>query len=190
MAFAIEISEVGPAEYPLLEVLRDTVFGEFGHVSRSTAAAGWTGAQDLFVLIAHLEGNPVGFAAGFQRTPHGYYVNYMAILPDYRHQGIGRQFMQRMEAFARALGYERIEFNTQNKFHSMMCLGLSMGYRPIGMEQHDGTMNDLVVRFGKSFGYEATNPELLSKIRAGDGIAGMYRDATGALKVILRSEAR
>ena len=32
MSYAqIEITEVGPAEYPLIRVLRDTIFGEFNH---------------------------------------------------------------------------------------------------------------------------------------------------------------
>ena len=150
MAFAIEISEVGPDELPLMEVLRDSVFGEFGHVSKSSVAAQSADRADLLLLMAHLEGNPVGFSAGYRRTLHTFYLNYVAVLRDYRQQGIGRQLIERQESFARARGYEAIEFNTQNKFRSMLQLGVSLGYAPVGFEQHDGTMNVPVIRFRKS----------------------------------------
>src|SRR4051812_37710951 len=88
VGFNIEISEVGPAEYPLLEVLRDTVFGEFGHVSKTTVATQLADQRHLIVLVAHLEGNPIGFSAGYRRTPLAFYINYLAILRDYRQQGI------------------------------------------------------------------------------------------------------
>ena len=84
MAFSIEISEVGPAEYPLLDVLRDTVFSAFGHRSYNPIAATLAKRPDLLTLIAHLEGNPVGFSAGGRRKPGTYYVNFLAILPEYR----------------------------------------------------------------------------------------------------------
>ena len=191
MSFAIEISEVGPAELPLIEVLRDTIFAEFGHISRSTVAAGLTGGQDVFLLMAHLEGNPLGFSIGYQRTADSYYINYMAILRDYRRQGIGRQFMQRQESFARARGYETIQFNTQNKFAGMIRLGIAMGYRPIGMEKHHGTMNSLVIRFGKTFGHVSEDAGLHRALDQGDEIAGLVCDpANDGLKVVLRSEAK
>jgi GNAT superfamily N-acetyltransferase len=190
LSFSIEITEVGPAEFPLLEVLRDTVFGEFGHVSHATVAEGIEGKDDLLILLAHLEGNPVGFSAGYRRTLHAFYINYMAILREYRRQGIGRQFMAREESFARARGYERIEFNTQNRYRGMMLLGLDLGYRPVALEQDDGTENDLVIRFAKSLQHEATKDErLLRAVGAGDEIAGLIRETSGALKTILRSEA-
>jgi GNAT superfamily N-acetyltransferase len=190
MAFAIAISQVTPSEVPLMQVLRDTVFGEFGHVSRSPVASGLADKADLLLLMAHLEGNPVGFSAGCRRTLHGYYINYVAVIRDYRRRGLGQQFIERMEVFARARGYERIEFNTQNRFRDMMRLGLKLGYRPVGVEQHDGTMNDLILRFGKTFGRAGeVDQRLLSAVDAGDEIAGLLREPDGQLKAILRSEA-
>jgi GNAT superfamily N-acetyltransferase len=189
MSWSLDITESGPDDLPLLETLRDTIFGEFGHVSRSTLAAGWIGAQDLFILLARHEGQPIGFSCGYQRTPHSYYVNYMAIQREHRRRGVGRQFLGRMETFALSRGYERIEFNTQNKFRGMMCLGLKMGYRPIGLEKHDGTMNDLIIRFGKTFGRESIDQQLLTSIQNGDEIVGLTCQPSAVLNVILRSQA-
>ena len=189
MAFVLQISEVTADELPLLQVLRETIFGELGVVSRSPIASQLADKADVLLLMAHLESNPVGFSAGCRRQPHGYHVNYVAVLRDYRRHGLGRQFVERMESFARARGYERIEFNTQNRFRDMMRLGLTLGYRPVGIEQHDGTMNDLVLRFGKTFARgNGIDQRLLAAIDGGDEIAGLVREADGRLRVLLRSE--
>src|SRR5438128_2368468 len=86
MPYTIEITEVGEAEFPLLEVIRDTVFGELGHVSRASVAERLADHPDRFVLVAHLESNPVGFSAGYRRKPGVFYVNFLALLRDYRRQ--------------------------------------------------------------------------------------------------------
>jgi GNAT superfamily N-acetyltransferase len=192
MGFAIEINEVGPAEFPLMEVLRETVFGEFGFVTRTPIADRLSDRKDMLLLMAHLEGNPIGFSAGYQRTPHGYYINSVAVLRDYRHQGIGRELMAWKESFARSRGYERIEFNTPNRFPGMMRLGHKLGYRPIGLEQHIGTMHDLVIRFGKSLAsQDLVDERLLAALERGDEIIGLVRDAdSGQLNVLFRSETR
>jgi GNAT superfamily N-acetyltransferase len=191
MAFAVAISEVGPAEFPLIQVLRDTVFDEFNHRSRAPIAQRLADTTDLLLLMAHLESNPVGFSAGYRRTPHAYYVNYLAILPNYRRQGLGAQLMSRQESFARARGYESIQFNTFNRFPAMMQLGMSMGYQPIGLEQHDETGNELAIRFGKSLIRQSppADARLNSALERGDEIIGLVRDpASGALRPLLRSE--
>ena len=54
MSYAqIEITEVGPAEYPLMAVLRDTIFGEYRHRYATTFAEGIEGRQDVLALMAH-----------------------------------------------------------------------------------------------------------------------------------------
>src|SRR5262245_1308271 len=104
MAFAIEISQVGEAEYPLLQTLRDTIFCEFGQVGMTRVSQQLAQQQDLLALIAHLEGNPVGLSVGRRLTSTIYYINYHGLLRDYRGQGLGRQLPQRQEDFARAGG--------------------------------------------------------------------------------------
>jgi GNAT superfamily N-acetyltransferase len=188
MPYELAVTEVGPAEYPLMEVLRETVFGEFGHRSRSTIAQRLADRVDLLVLMAHLEGNPIGFSAGYRRSSgESYYVNYVAVLRDYRRLGIGRRFIERHEDFARARGYARIEFNTFNHFPGMMRLGLNLGFKPIGLEQHAGTGNDLAIRFGKPLDEGQSSPpaDLLKALERGQRITGLERAAGGELRVLL-----
>ena len=189
MAYELGVTQVGPAEYPLIEVLRDTIFlTEFNHRLQTPIDVQFADRADLLVLMAHLEGNPIGFSAGYRRTPSTYYLNYAAVLRDYRHQGIGQRFLTWHEDFARSRGYGRIEFNTFNHFPGMMRLGLRAGYHPIGIEQHEGTQNDLAIRFGKSLSASATQApqaELLAAIDAKKKIIGLQRTPTGELRVIL-----
>ena len=58
--FELGVTEVGPAEYPLLDVLRETIFGEFGHRSRSNYAQVLEGRKNVLTLIAHLRGESGG----------------------------------------------------------------------------------------------------------------------------------
>jgi GNAT superfamily N-acetyltransferase len=147
---SIEIAQATETEYPLLQTLRDTIFSEFCHASRTTIAQSLSHRQDVLALVAHLEGNPVGFCIGYQRAPGRFYINYLALLRDYRGNGIGKQMMLQQEAFARSKNYSQIQFNTFNHFPAMLRLGLALGYTPVGLEQHEGTSGDLAIRFGKS----------------------------------------
>jgi GNAT superfamily N-acetyltransferase len=187
MPYELGVAEVGPAEFPLLEVLRETIFGEFGHRSHTPIAESLANRTDLLVLMAHLEGNPIGFSAGFRRAPGGYYINYVAVLRDYRRQGIGRRFLRWHEDFARARHYRQIEFNTFNHFPGMLRLGLLSGYRPIGVEQHEGTGNDLAVRLGKRLDAPepAADGELLAALASGRKFTGIERTAAGELRLLL-----
>ena len=202
MGFHIEITEVGPNEYPLLQVLREAVFSEFGHTSRTPISDSLAQRQDLFVLIAHLEGNPVGFSAGYRRKPGVYYINYLALLREYRRQGLGKQMINRLEDYARSLGYSQIEFNTFNHFPGMLRLGLAMGYRPVGLQQDSMTDHDLAIRFAKSLKPESVdNPRpqdeigidaadrtaLRNALDRGLLIAGLVRDQDARLRVVVQS---
>ena len=206
MAFVIEISEVGPTEYPLLQTLRDAIFTPFGHTSISSIDQQFADRQDLLTVIAHLEGNPVGFAAGYRRSPNVFYLNYLGLLADYRGQGWGRQMLERQEAFAQARQYRRIEFNTFNHFPGMIRLGLNSGYLPVGVEQHDGTWQDLAIRFAKSFSekHSVSKPvassgtelrirsddaeQLAAAVAQGAMVVGLVRDPQdGQLHVIVRT---
>ena len=134
MSYEIGITEVGPAEYPLLEVLRETIFGEVGHRSLSSFAEMLDGRKDVLTLIAHLEGNPIGFKVGCADRPGWYHSRSGGVLKDYRRLGLGRRMQDWQHGFARSRGYQKLFFNTFNHFRHMMLFGLSSGFRPIAAE--------------------------------------------------------
>jgi GNAT superfamily N-acetyltransferase len=134
MGYEIGISQVGPAEYPLLEVLRESIFGEYGHRSLTRFADILDGRKDVLTLIAHLEGNPVGFKVGCADGPGVYHSRSGGVLKDYRRQGLGSRMQQWQHQFAKSRGYKKIYFNTFNHFRGMMLFGLQSGFRPVAAE--------------------------------------------------------
>lgn len=137
MSYELGITEVGPPEYPLIEVLRETVFCEFGHRSLSTVSEDLKDQQDVLALIAHLEGNPVGFKVGHRDRKGVYYSKCGGVLREYRHLGLGRRMQDWQHRFARERGYTEIWFNTFNHFRDMIVFGLESGFVPVGAKRRD-----------------------------------------------------
>lgn len=148
MAYAqIDISEVGPAEYPLIAVLRDTIFGEFGHRYSARFEDQVQDRRDVLALIAHLEGNPVGYKIGYHDKPGLYYSWSGGVLKDYRGQGLARRMQDWQHAWLRARGYRMVHFNSFNKFRPMIQFGLDTGFLPTGVDL--SPEGELSIRFRK-----------------------------------------
>src|SRR3954467_6252079 len=119
----IDITEVGPPEYPLITVLRDTIFAEHHHVYHTSFEDMVRDRQDVICLMAHLEGNPVGYKAGYRDRPGTYYSYSGGVLKDYRGQGIARRLQAMQHGMIKARGYTSVYYNTFNKFRNMLLLG-------------------------------------------------------------------
>jgi GNAT superfamily N-acetyltransferase len=149
LAYAqIDISEVGPAEYPLISVLRDTIFGEFNHRYAATFDEVIEGRQDVLALIAHLEGNPVGYKIGYRERPRHFLSWTGGVLRDYRGEGIARRMQEWQHAWLRARGYQSVGFNSFNKFRAMLQFGLSTGFVPSGVDVRPE--NEIAIHFTKN----------------------------------------
>ena len=149
----IEITEVGPPEYPLIQVLRDSIFAAYNHRLSSTFIEQSEGKQDLIALIAHLEGNPVGYKVGYRESPGVFYSWTGGVLPDYRSQGLARRLQEHQHSMLRARSYRAVLFTTFNKFREMLLFGLSTGFVPIGLELK--IENEIAIKFRK----DLTQPE-------------------------------
>jgi GNAT superfamily N-acetyltransferase len=148
MSYAqIEITEVGPAEYPLIRVLRDTIFGEFNHRYANTFDEAIEGRQDVLALMAHLEGNPVGYKIGYRDRPRHYHSWTGGVLRDYRGQGVAHRMQAWQHAWLRARGYHTVAFNSFNKFRPMLRFGLSTGFVPDAVNVRPE--NELAIHFTK-----------------------------------------
>ena len=101
----LEVSEVGPAEYPLIAVLHATIFGGGGRLGLSQDEVG----RDALILIAHLEGNPVGYLVGRGEAESSVFVvESTGVLSDYRREGMAARMMRWAEDHAKARGYESV----------------------------------------------------------------------------------
>jgi GNAT superfamily N-acetyltransferase len=159
MGYELGITEVGPAEYPLLEVLRETIFGEFEHRSLPTFEDDLRGQEDILCLIAHLEGNPVGFKVGHRDRAGVYYSKSGGVLKDYRRLGLASRMHDWQVQFAKARGYERIWFNTFLHFKEMIRCGLRHGFLPVAIEHRE------LGRFSWKFALDLNSPASVTKLK-------------------------
>jgi GNAT superfamily N-acetyltransferase len=185
MPYELGITEVGPAEYPLLEVLRETIFSEFGHRSLTSFAEILDGRRDVLTLIAHLEGNPVGFKVGCGDRPGVYHSRSGGVLKDYRRLGLGRRMQEWQHQFALSRGYKQIYFNTFNHFRDMIIFGLAGGFRPVGAEWRE--LDAMSFKFikeldGPSPEFIATDPAEAALV--GDRIEVDHRDVVRLQRLI------
>ena len=134
MPYELGITEVGPAEYPLLDVLRESIFVEVGQPALGSFAKMLEGQKDVLTLIAHLEGNPVGFMVGFADRPGVYRRISCGVLKDYRRLGLGRRMQDWQNQFAKARGYGQIVFSTLHQFPNLIQFGLATGFHPVAAE--------------------------------------------------------
>jgi GNAT superfamily N-acetyltransferase len=100
MGFAIEISEVGPAEFPLIDVVRRILADEYHDPPPAQVEELLNGRTDALVLIAHLESNPVGYLIGHRTDNQTFHALGTGILKDYRGQGIEQRLREWTEQFA------------------------------------------------------------------------------------------
>lgn len=102
MAYAqIDISQVGPPELPLIGVLCQAIFGPAGDFPSLQRIAQEN--QSAYLLIAHLEGNPLGYLVASSRDG-AFVVASSGVLPDYAGKGIEQRMLDlaRGEAKRRA----------------------------------------------------------------------------------------
>jgi hypothetical protein len=102
VGFAIEITEVGPPEYPLIGVLHESIHGEAGFADR---LAIYSDTADFLVLMAHLEGNPLGYLVALPVEDGTFETMAVGVLEPYTTEGVEAQLRQRAKEFAHSRGY-------------------------------------------------------------------------------------
>jgi GNAT superfamily N-acetyltransferase len=88
--------------------------------------------EDVLMLLARMEGQPVGFKIGYRFKAKTYYSAKGGVLPNFRRQGIARALLHTMIDRVRDWGYTAFLYDTfPNKHPGMTVLGLSEGFRVV-----------------------------------------------------------
>ena len=105
--------------------------------------------EDLMILLAVVDEEPVGFKIGYRENRFVYYSAKGGVLPEYRRQGLARKLLYEMMSRARARGYIRFAFDTfPNRHAGMTILGLQEGFRVVKAD-FNKTYKDWRLRFEK-----------------------------------------
>ena len=88
------------------------------------------------MLAAWLQGQAIGFKAGYERE--GQFYSWMGgVLPAFRRLGVAAALAATQEDWARAQGYEWIFFKTRNSHKGMLVFALKNGFNIVGFESKD-----------------------------------------------------
>jgi GNAT superfamily N-acetyltransferase len=86
--------------------------------------------EDLLMLLAETEGEPVGFKIGYRLKPGVFYSAKGGVLDEHRENGVARALMMEMMRRVREQGYKRFTYDTFPNMHpGMAVLGLREGFR-------------------------------------------------------------
>ena len=138
-----KIEIVGPGEYDLIRELYNMVFRPA--VETSFLSRRLEGHHKALVLVAELEGKPVGFSCGYELRPSTYYSWLYGILPDARRLGIASQLMEAEHAWAQNQGYEMVRFECYNQHRPILLLAIKEGYDIVGIRWDSRTAENLVI---------------------------------------------
>ena len=91
--------------------------------------------ESRFVLIARMAGRPAGVAIAFRgfstfRARPVLNLHDLAVHPDFRGQGIGRELLSRVEAFAQSSGCCRVSLEVRSDNAQAQRLYRSQGFGP------------------------------------------------------------
>ncbi len=119
------IHEVDQTSLDVIGALNETIFNEKRIINTFER-------EDLVILLAVIDGEPVGFKIGYRENRFVYYSAKGGVLPEYRRQGVAQKMLYEMMGRACALGYVRFVYDTfPNKDAGMTILGLNEGFRVV-----------------------------------------------------------
>lgn len=101
------------------------------------------------MLVASVEGQPVGFFLGFELKPTAYFAWLYGVAPSFRRMGIASQLVDAVHAWATDHGYESIRFECHNQHRPMLHLAIARDYDIVGIRWDPDRGENLVI-FEKS----------------------------------------
>jgi GNAT superfamily N-acetyltransferase len=103
------------------------------------------GRTNPLILVAQVEGRPVGFALGYENKPRTFYCWLIGVRPDYRRAGIAAQLMEAMAAWAADNDYHIVRFECFNSQRPMLHLAISQNYDIVGIRYDSDTGQNLII---------------------------------------------
>jgi len=105
--------------------------------------------EDLIMLLAVVDGEPVGFKIGYRENRFVFYSAKGGVLPEHRREGVALKMLHEMLSLARERGYIRFAYDTfPNRDAGMTIIGLNEGFRVVKAD-FNKTYKDWRIRLEK-----------------------------------------
>ena len=93
--------------------------------------------KDVDITVATItDGKLVGYGIGYEEKGK-YYLWSLAVLPEYRRNGIGSEIIEEQIRLAKEKGYASFLVKTSNRWKEMLRLLLKRGFNIIGFKEHE-----------------------------------------------------
>ncbi len=116
------------------------------------------GRRNILLLLAHVDGRPVGYSIGFELKPSTFFAWLAGVVPELRRQGIATQLMEAQHSWCAEHGYSYIRIECNNSHRMVMHLAVKLGYDIIGL-RHDQERGENLIIFEKNLGVDAEDTE-------------------------------
>ncbi|GBC91992.1 Ribosomal-protein-alanine acetyltransferase [bacterium HR15] len=125
-----------------IEPMREEHLPEVMQIERRVFQPGWSEEafrRDLrnsaaFYLVLRVDGKIVGYAGGWFVVDEIHITN-IAIVPEYREQGLGRRLLHRLLSIARERGMRRATLEVRIGNIPAQNLYKKFGFRPVGVRK-------------------------------------------------------
>ena len=141
------IEIVGPGEFPLVRDLYNQIFRPGVDVAYFTRRL--EHRHNVLVMVAELDGQPVGFSCGYELRPTTYYSWLAGVLPDARRLGVATQLLLAEQSWAKQQGYEMARLECYNHHKALLLLAIRIGFEIVGL-RHDTHMAANLIIFEKN----------------------------------------
>jgi len=86
--------------------------------------------DELLILEALIDGDPIGFKIGYRESRHTYYSAKGGVMPEFRRKGIAVALLSEMMRIVGERGFRRFAFDTFPNLHpGMTILALEQGFQ-------------------------------------------------------------
>ena len=138
----VDVRLVGLDHRYVLEDLNERIFREERVINTFDR-------EDLLILLAYVNGEPIGFKIGYKEDRFTFYSAKGGVLSEYRRRGVARILLQHMCETVRSWGYRRIAYDTfPNRHGGMTVMGVKEGFR-VTRADYNPVYRDFRLRFEK-----------------------------------------
>lgn len=138
-----KIDIVGADDIPLIADLYNQIFRPQRDVEFFRRR--FLGRYNPLMLVASLDGRPVGFFTGFELKPGVFFAWLYGVLPDFRRAGIASQLIDAVHEWALEHEYETIRFECQNQHRPMLHLAIAREYDIVGIRWDPDRGHNLLI---------------------------------------------
>lgn len=111
--------------------------------------------DDLLILEALIDGEPIAFKIGYREGRHTFYSAKGGVMPDFRRRGIAIALLGDMMRRVQQQGYRRLAFDTFPNLHpGMTILALAQGFQ-LTKSDFNSAYREYRLRFEKRLDLES-----------------------------------